>query len=171
MVLSSPINDRYFHECFSQPIVSKFVISSCSATNFAENVEHLLQCETCSIYNGTVIVLEIFTHECRGFHRHSHKHSPNNRMFFSFSCNVGNSFLSFSHMIIHPIHEWSWFYRQFQFCFVASHDEILWICHFLRIDIIRSPWSITKCFSVPYRLRGSVEKNFFVIRLLFAPLS
>ena len=45
--------------------------------------------------------------------------------FFSFSCNVGNSFLSFSHLIIHPIREWSRFYRQFQFCCIASHDEIL----------------------------------------------
>ena len=81
-------------------------------------------------------------------------------MFFSFSCNVGNSFLSFSH----PIHEWSRFYRWFQFCCIASHDKILRICHFLRIDIIKSSWSITKCFSVPYGLRGSVEKNFFVIK-------
>ena len=30
------INDRYFLECLSQPIVSKFEISSCSATNFAD---------------------------------------------------------------------------------------------------------------------------------------
>ena len=30
MILSSSINDRYFHECFSQPIVSKFVISACA---------------------------------------------------------------------------------------------------------------------------------------------
>ena len=50
------------------------------------------------------LVLEILLHECRWFHRYSHKYSPNNRMFFSFSCNVGNSLLSFSHLIIHPIH-------------------------------------------------------------------
>ena len=41
MILSSPINDRYFHECLSQPIVSKFEISSCSATSFCRYVEHL----------------------------------------------------------------------------------------------------------------------------------
>ena len=85
---------------------------------------------------------------------------------FSIFCNIGN-FLSFSHLITHPIHEWSWFYRQFQFCSIISHDEILRICHFLRTDI-RSPWSITKCFSVPYGLRGSVEKNFLVIRSNFS---
>ena len=36
MIVSSPINDRYFHECLSQRIVSTFEISSCSPTNFAE---------------------------------------------------------------------------------------------------------------------------------------
>ena len=36
MILSSPINDRYFHECFSQPIVSNPEISSCSDTNFVD---------------------------------------------------------------------------------------------------------------------------------------
>ena len=45
-------------------------------------------------------------------------------MFFSIFCNIWNSFLSFSHLIIHPIHEWSWFYWQFQFCFFVSHDGI-----------------------------------------------
>ena len=36
MILSSPIHDRYVHECFSQPLVSEPEISSCSVTNFAE---------------------------------------------------------------------------------------------------------------------------------------
>ena len=36
MILSSPINDRYFHEWFSQPIVSNPEISSCSDTNFVD---------------------------------------------------------------------------------------------------------------------------------------
>ena len=75
--------------------------------------------------------------------------------------------LSFSHLIIHPIHEWSWFYRQFQFCCIVSHDEILTICHFLRIDIIRLPWSITKCFSIPFGLHPS-RRIFFVIRSNFS---
>ena len=36
MILSSPFNDIDFHEWFSQPIVSKPEISSCSDTNFAD---------------------------------------------------------------------------------------------------------------------------------------
>ena len=36
MTLSSPINDIYFHEWFSQPTVSKPEISSCPDTNFAD---------------------------------------------------------------------------------------------------------------------------------------
>ena len=69
-----------------------------------------------------------------------------------------------SHLISHPIHEWSWFYRQFQFCSIVSHDEILRSCHFLRIDFIRSSRSVTRCFLVPYGLHGSVEKNFLFTR-------
>ena len=56
-ILSSPINDRYFHECFSQPIVSKFEISSCSATIFepmnvadsivrAINIHQIIDCSS-----------------------------------------------------------------------------------------------------------------------------
>ena len=134
------------------------------AHKFCRYVKHFLQGEIWCIHNGILIVLEILTHECRHIHRRSHKHSPNYWMFFSWTCNVWHSFLSFSHLITHPIHEWSWFYSQFQFCFIVYHDEILKSCHFLRIDIIRSPWSITKCFSVPYGLRISVEKSFSVIR-------
>ena len=89
-------------------------------------------------------------------------------MFFSISCSVGNSFLSFPHLIIHPIHEWSWFYRQFQFCFIVSHDEILRSCQFLRIDIIRSPWSVTRCFSVPRFRREAFPRDQFE---LFVPFS
>ena len=110
-------------------------------------------------------MLEILFHEYCWIHCYSHNHSPNQRMFFSISCNIGHSFL---HLIIHPIHEWSWFYRQFQFFFIVSHDEILRSCHFLRINIIWSPWSITKCFSVPCGLRGSVEKDFLVIKSNFS---
>ena len=129
---------------------------------------HLLECEICNIHNGILIVLEILSHEYCWFHCLSHRHAPNRRMFISVSCNIGISFLSFSHLIVHPIHEWSWFYRQLQFCFFVSHEEILRSCHFLRIDIIRSPRSATRCFFVPYGLRGSVEKNFLVIRSNFS---
>ena len=89
-----------------------------------------------------------------------HKHSPNHRMFFSISCNIRNYFLSFSHSIIHPIHEWYWFYRQFQFCFIVS-DELLRPCLFLRIDI-RSSRSVTRCYLIHNGLRGSVVKSFLV---------
>ena len=68
-------------------------------------------------------------------------------MFFFISCNIGNSFLSFPHLIIHPIHGF-------------------W--HFLKINIIRSLRSVTKCFFVPYGLRGSVEKNFLVTKSNFS---
>ena len=44
--------------------------------------------------------------------------------FFFIFCNIWNSFLSFSHLIIHPIHGWSWFYWQFQFCFIVSKDKL-----------------------------------------------
>ena len=122
---------------------------------FRRYVEHLVKCEICSIHNGILIVLEILTHECRWFHCDSHDHSPNHGMFLSVFCNIWIYFLSFSYLIIQPILEWSWFYRQFPFCFFVSHDGILRFCYFFRIDINRSPWSITKCFSVPYGLRGS----------------
>ena len=69
--------------------------------------------------------------------------------------------LSFSNLIIHPIHEWCWFYWQFQFCFIVSSDELLRPCLFLRIDI-RSPRSVTRCFLVHNGLRGSVVKSFLV---------
>ena len=102
--------------------------------------------------------VEHFSCEYCWFHCYSHKHSPNHRMFFF----IWKSFLSFSHLVIHPIHEWSWFYWQFQFCFIVSNDEILRSCHFLSIDIIRSPRSVTRCFLVPNGLRGSVVKSFLV---------
>ena len=131
------------------------------------HVEHLFKCEICRISNGMTIVLVILSHKHRWFHGYSHKHSPNHRMFFSIFCNIGKSFLSFSHLIIHPIHDWSWFHRHFQFCFIVSNDELLRSYLFLRIDI-RSPRSVTKCFFVPYGFRGSVEKNFLMTRSNFS---
>ena len=165
MTLSSSSNNK-FHEWFSQPINRfqsrdpiLFKHQSC------RHVEHWFECEICCVYNGLTFVLLIFPDEYCWFHCYSHNHFPNCRNVLSISCNVGCSFLSLPHLIIHPIHEWSWFYRQFQFCFIVSHDKILRSCHFLRIYIIKSPWYITKCFFVAYGLRGSVEKNFFVISL------
>ena len=106
------------------------------AHQFCRYVEHFLQGEICCIHNGILIILEILSHECRCIHRRSHKHSPSYWMFFSWACNVGHSFLSFSHLIIYFIHK---------FCCITFHDEIFGICHFLEVDIIRLPWSITKC--------------------------
>ena len=128
------------------------------------DVEHLFQCDVFCIRDGMTIVQVIIPHEYCWFQCCIHKHCTNHRMFFSIFCSIGNSFLSVPHLIIHPIHERSWFYRQFQFCFMVSHDGIFTSCHFLRIQIIMSPWSITKCFSVPYGLRGSVEKDCFVVK-------
>ena len=135
---------------------------------FCRHVEHFFHCEIFCTLDGLTIVQVILSHEYRWFQCYSHEHSPNHRMFLSIFCNIWNSFLYFPHLVIHPIHEWSWFYRQFQFCCIASHDEILRSCHLLRIDITRSPRSVTGCFSVPYGLRGSVEKNFLVIRSNFS---
>ena len=126
------------------------------------------ECEICRVHNGLTTVQVILSNEYRWFHCYSHKHSPNQRMFFSISCNTGNYFLSFPHLIIHPIHEWSWFYRQFQFCFIVTNDEILRSCLFLRIDITRSSRSVTKYFFVPYGLRSSVEKDFLVTKSNFS---
>ena len=121
---------------------------------FCWYVEHFLQCEIWCIHDGILIVLQILTHECRCIDRHSQKHSPNYRMFFSFVCNVAHSFLSFSHLIIHSIHE---------FCCITSHGETFG-GHFLRVDITSLPRRVTKWFSVPYGLRTSVEKSCFVMR-------
>ena len=75
-------------------------------------------------------------------------------MFFSFVCNVGHSFLSFSHLIIHSIHE---------FCCITSHDEILEATSW-ELTLPVCPDVVTKWFSVPYGLRTSVEKSCFVMR-------
>ena len=112
---------------------------------------------------------KFFPMKYRWFHCYSHKHSPNHGMFFSIFCNIGNSFLSFPHLIISPDSRMILILLTIP---ILLHrfpiDEIFRSCHFLRIDIIRSPWSITKWFSVPYGLRGSVEKKFLVIRSNFS---
>ena len=163
MILSSPVNDRYFHECFSQRIVCTFEILSCSPTNFAEMSNIFFS------VRSVVFTMEFWL-SWKFFHTNvSESIATAINIHQIIECSSPSPatlkiFLSFSHLIIHSIHEWCWFYRQFQFCCIASHDEILRICHFLRIDIIRSPRSFTKCFSVPYGLRVSVGKNFFMMR-------
>ena len=135
IILSSQINDKYFHDWFSQPFICFQSWDLILLRHqFRRYVEHLFECEIRRVHNGVTIVL-LKKHEYCWFHCYSHKHSPNPRMFFSIFCNIRNCFLSFSHLIIDPIHEWSWFYWQFQFCFIVS---------------------------VPNGLRGFVEKNFLV---------
>ena len=124
-------------------------------------VEHLFVCEICRVHNGLTIVQVNLSHDYCWFHCYRHEHSPNHRMFFRIFCNNRNSFLSFSHLIIHPIHEWSWFYWQFQFCFIVSNDELLRPCPFLRIDI-GSPRSVTRHYLIHNGLRSSIMKGFLV---------
>ena len=57
------------------------------------------------------------------------------KTFFVVLCIIHRrSFLSFPHLIIHPIQEWSGSWRHFQFCFVVSNDELLWHCSSSRAD-------------------------------------
>ena len=95
-------------------------------------------------------------------------------MFFSLSCNTGN-FLSFPHLIIHPMHEWSWFYRQFQFCVIVSNDEILspassWEMILSgRPDLSRSASSFLTDCAVPSRRISSRTRRTF--RIIFQEVS
>ena len=147
MTLSSPINDYYFHEWFSRPIVSNAEISSCSNTNLVD------MSNICLSVRSVVFTMDwqfqvILSHEYCWCHCYSHEHSPNHRMFLSIFCNIHwGSFLSFSHLIIHPVQEWSCFYW-------VSNDELLRPCSSLRIDIgspclSRSITSFTTDCAVP----------------------
>ena len=127
------------------------------------NVEHLFKCEICCVRDGMTIVQVILFHEYCWFPCYNHEHSPNHRMFLSIFCNIWNSFLSFPHLIIHPIHEWSWFHLQFLFCFIVSNDKLLWLCFSLRInigspDLSRGVTSFTTDCAVPSCWVSSWEK-------------
>ena len=76
-------------------------------------------------------------------------------MFFSPVSNVRHSFLSLSHLIFYFIHK---------FCCATSHDEKFRFCLLLIINTITLPRSIMNYLSVPYGLRISVEKRFFMMR-------
>ena len=145
---------------FPQRIVSTFEISSCSATNF-EDMSNI-----CLRVRSAVFTMKfwLFWKFLPMNVADSIVTAINIHQIIEFSSTLPATLEFFSRLIIYFIHDCSWFYRQFQFCFIVSHGGILRSCHVLRIDIIRLPWSITKCFSVPYGLRGSVENNFFVIR-------
>ena len=114
-------------------------------------VEHFLQCEICCIHSGLTIVQVLLSHEYCWLHCDSYEHSPCHRMFLSIFCTIWNSLLSFSHLIIHPVHEWSWLHWHFYFCFIVSNDELLRPCSSLRIDI-GSPRSVTRYYLIQKRI-------------------
>ena len=124
-----------------------------------EDVEHLFECEVFCIRDGMTIVQVILSHEYCWFHCYRHEHSH-------ISKNV----------LLHLLQHWKFTLSFTRFTNDLDstdnsnsvswlpHDGIFTSCHFLRIQIIKSPWSIMKCSSVPCGLRGSVEKDCFVMR-------
>ena len=152
MILSSPIYDRYFHECFSQPIVSKPEISSCSVTNFADISNICLSVRSAVFTMEFWLFWKIFPMSAADSIVTAINILQIIECFFSISCNVGNSFLSLPHLIFHP------------------DSRMILILQTIPILFFRFPWwnfqvlplwELILCFSVPYGLRGSVEKNFF----------
>ena len=168
MILSSPINDRYFHECFSQPIVSKPEISSCSVTNFAD------MSNICLSVRSAVFTMEFW-------------------LFWKFlPMNIADSIVTAIN--IPQIVECSspfpvtleilfCLFRTWSFTRLTndldSTDSSNSVSSFpmAKFWSLASSWElisssrpdlVTKCFSVPYGLRGSVEKNFLVIRSNFS---
>ena len=133
MICSSPIIDKYFHEEFFQSIFSlhRFHLVR---NQFRRYVERLFHCEIFCILDGMPIVWVILHHEYRWFQCWRHEHSPYQKiMFFAVFCNIHwRAFLPFSHLIIHPIQEWSGSYRQIWFCFVVPNDKLL--CSSLRAN-------------------------------------
>ena len=128
MILSSPINDRYFHEWFSQPIVSQPEISSCSDTNLADM--SICLNEIFGVRNGIGFV-KILSHECRWF-----PCSPKSQNVLLHLLQHWKLFSVFSALDHSPDSP--------KFCFIVSNDEILRFCFFSRIDIIRSPQSVER---------------------------
>ena len=97
---------------------------------------HLVQfqCEVSCIRDGMTIVQVILSHEYCWFQGYRHEHSPYQEKFFVVFCDIHRrSFLSFPHLIIHPVEEWSGSHWHFWFCFVVSNDELLWPCFSLRV--------------------------------------
>ena len=64
------------------------------------------------------IVWVILHHEYRCLQCRRHKHSPYHRMVVAVFCRIfWGLVLPLSHLIIHPVQEWSGFQRHFWFCF------------------------------------------------------
>ena len=105
ITLSSPIKDIHSHEWFSQPIVSNPEISSCSDTNLVDMSNILFEVwdllysrwsDNCS-GNSFSWILLIPMLQTWTF-------TPDHRVFFVVFCNIHRrSFLSFPHLIIHPL--------------------------------------------------------------------
>ena len=168
MILSSPINDRYFYEWFSQPIVSNPEISSCSNTNFVDVSNIFFECEICRVHNGVTIVLVILSHEYCWFHCYSHKHSPNHRMFFLHFQKHSKFFSVFFAPDHSPDSRMILILLTIPILLHRFQQRIVEAMSLLEKWIIRSHRSVTKCFFVPYGLHGSVEKNFLVTRSNFS---
>ena len=105
ITLSSPIKDKYLHEWVSQPIVSNPEISSCSDTKPADMSNMCFNVRLFCNRDWMTFVQVILSYEYCWSQCYSHEKSPNHGMFLSIFCNIWNSFLSFSHLIIHPVHE------------------------------------------------------------------
>ena len=76
ITLSSPIKNKYFHEWFSQPIVSNPEISSCSDTNLADMSNICFNVRSFVFGDGMTSVHVILSHENCWFqcYRHAFHH-------------------------------------------------------------------------------------------------
>ena len=131
----------------------------------------MFECEICCVRDGLTIVWVILCHEYRWFQCWRHAHSPYHRMFIAIFCNIHwRSFLPFSHLIIHPIQEWSGSQRQIWFCFIVPNDELLCsslramngfhrsiIHQFITFPLLRRPSFIIVTFRVACRARAFNE--------------
>ena len=125
---------------FPQPIVSKPKISSCSVTNF-EDMSNI-----CLSMRSAVFTMEFWL--------------------FSkfFPMKTADSIVSVTHILqIIECSSPSSATLEIVFCLLRT-----WSFTRFTNDIIKSPWSVMKWFSVPHGLPGSVEKNFFVNKSNFS---
>ena len=139
---------------------------------FLRYVEHLFHCELFScIFDGMQIVWVILPHEYRCMQCRRHKHSPYHRMFVAvFCCIFWGLVLPLSHLIIHPVQEWSGFSRHFWFCFgvrihiiVFNNESVRVLCEynrspcstfhqFIRFLFLRGPSLVNIPFWVAWRV-------------------
>ena len=172
MILSSPLSD-IFPWMFVP--TNRFQIWDLILFRhqFRRYVEHLLQCEICSVHNGILIVLEILTHEYCWFHCYSHKT-------FTQIIEFSSPSLATLEILFCLFRTWSFTRFTNDLDSTDNSNSVssfpmmkFWgSCHCLRIDIIRSPWSITKCFSVTLRIARFRWDEFLRDQVeLFGPFS